>query len=230
MWSSWTESAKSSLTQALEKTGDVISRTATDAGKAARGTNNDQQPQPTIVAIPGLTTTTTSDSSTEDGSNPSDETTTTTPSSTTKQPSLLPSRMMNMMMMKGSKTDETTEAAATSTTVSNSDFIDSTATTPVNTNIMKNFVMGWNAVVETTKASVKVAESKVKEQQQYIQQQLSKVRVAYYKRDPNLPLDVVALKDAEVVYITDRLITMGHPASTFILFFLLYVVYFVSIV
>ena len=30
--------------------------------------------------------------------------------------------------------------------------------------------------------------------------------------DPALPLDTEALRDAEVVYITDRLITMGHPA------------------
>lgn len=34
----------------------------------------------------------------------------------------------------------------------------------------------------------------------------------YYTRDINLPLDTEALKDAEVVYITDRIITMGHPA------------------
>jgi len=33
-----------------------------------------------------------------------------------------------------------------------------------------------------------------------------------YKRDLSLPLDTVSLRDAEVVYITDRLITMGHPA------------------
>lgn len=35
---------------------------------------------------------------------------------------------------------------------------------------------------------------------------------AYYTRDQSLPLDTEALKDAEVVYITDRIITMGHPA------------------
>jgi tensin len=34
----------------------------------------------------------------------------------------------------------------------------------------------------------------------------------YYKRDPRLPLDVEALRDAEVVYITDRILTMSHPA------------------
>ncbi len=32
-----------------------------------------------------------------------------------------------------------------------------------------------------------------------------------YKRDPALPLDVEALRDAEVVYITDRIVTLSHP-------------------
>ena len=32
-----------------------------------------------------------------------------------------------------------------------------------------------------------------------------------YKRDPDLPLDVEALRDAEVVYITDRIVTLSHP-------------------
>jgi len=32
-----------------------------------------------------------------------------------------------------------------------------------------------------------------------------------YKRDPSLPLDVEALRDAEVVYITDRIVTLSHP-------------------
>eukprot|EP00573_Skeletonema_grethae_P002902 CAMPEP_0201691780 /NCGR_PEP_ID=MMETSP0578-20130828/4846_1 /ASSEMBLY_ACC=CAM_ASM_000663 /TAXON_ID=267565 /ORGANISM="Skeletonema grethea, Strain CCMP 1804" /LENGTH=862 /DNA_ID=CAMNT_0048177041 /DNA_START=45 /DNA_END=2633 /DNA_ORIENTATION=+ len=32
-----------------------------------------------------------------------------------------------------------------------------------------------------------------------------------YKRDPTLPLDVEALRDAEVVYITDRIVTLSHP-------------------
>lgn len=32
-----------------------------------------------------------------------------------------------------------------------------------------------------------------------------------YKRDVHLPLDVEALRDAEVVYITDRIVTLSHP-------------------
>ena len=39
MWSSWAESAKSSVTQALDKTGDIISKAATNAGKSAREKN-----------------------------------------------------------------------------------------------------------------------------------------------------------------------------------------------
>ena len=36
MWNAWSAQAKDSLTQALEKTGDVISKAATEAGKAAQ--------------------------------------------------------------------------------------------------------------------------------------------------------------------------------------------------
>jgi hypothetical protein len=163
MWSSWAENAKSSMTQALEKTGDVITKAATNAGKSARkkgqqesvatattevtavGSSNisssgGYDAQPTIAAIPA-------------------------PDSNNKGPELLHS-----------------------------------------------ISQGWSQMMENTRASMKHAEEIVKEQQLMIQQKLSKVRSAYYKRDPSLPLDVQALQDAEVVYITDRIITMGHPA------------------
>ena len=70
-------------------------------------------------------------------------------------------------------------------------------------------------MVQNTRTMTKQAEERMKEQQLHLKDQLSKVRTAYYKRDPKLPLDVEALKDAEVVYVTDRLITMGHPASAY---------------
>jgi hypothetical protein len=252
MWSSWTETAKSSLTQALEKTGDAITRTATEAGKAARVGNEtkkeqqqQQQLQPTIVSIPGLTpissddgtssTTTTSSvvaTQEEDGTTATSTTATSpsTPRSKKLSGGLLQSRMMNMM--KGVSIGNSFSKNDTGSVVTNSSLSSSfgqgtnttTAstmkdeTTSNNTNIMKSFVSGWNTVIETTKASVKNAEIKVKEQQHFLQQQLTKARVAYYKRDPSLPLDIDALKDAEVVYITDRLITMGHPASMYFFF------------
>ena len=184
MWTSWTESAKSSLTQALEKTGDVISRAATDAGKGARKQQqeNNNEPQPTIVAIPGLSetvSTTSKSNEAEDGTQQQQQ---------QQQQTEAGKSPLSRLKATGSGSSES--------------------------ELFKSLSLGWNAVVETTKASVKAAESKVKEQQQFLQQQLNKARVAYYKRDPQLPLDVEALKDAEVVYITDRLITMGHPAST----------------
>ena len=160
MWSTWAESAKSSVTQALEKTGDVLSKAATNAGKSARAKNEaaaaavvEESPacpapgrydEPTIAMLPPP------------------------PPVVQRQDQLLTS-----------------------------------------------LSLGWSSVVETTRASVKQAEAKVKEQQILLQERLNKARASFYKRDPSLPLDVEALKDAEVVYITDRLITMGHPASKY---------------
>ena len=144
------------MTQALEKTGDVISKAATNAGKTARNKPGDgpqedaleQQhegetptwyEQPTIAAIP----------------------------------------------------DKRQE-------------------------ILSSFTQGLSHMLETTKQSMKEAEQKVeaswKQAEEKVKARLSMARTAYYKRDPSLPLDVEALKDAEVVYITDRIITMGHPA------------------
>lgn len=68
-----------------------------------------------------------------------------------------------------------------------------------------NITESWNSVVMTTQETLK-------QQQQNLKAQLSKARTKFYIRDESLPLDVPALKDAEVCYVTSRLITMGHPA------------------
>jgi hypothetical protein len=153
MWSSWAENAKSSMTQALEKTGDVISKAATNAGKTARKKSEHTE----SVASAG--------SISSGGSYAAQPTIAAIPVPDNKGPELL-----------------------------------------------NSITQGWSQMMENTRASMKHAEEIVKEQQMMIQQKLSKVRSAYYKRDPSLPLDVAALQDAEVVYITDRIITMGHPA------------------
>lgn len=85
-------------------------------------------------------------------------------------------------------------------------------------------------MVETTRASMKHAELQIKEQHSLLQERLHQAArnrnsTSTYKRDPTLPLDVDALKDAEVVYITDRLITMGHPASKCVLYVCMCVLY-----
>jgi hypothetical protein len=156
MWSSWAESAKSSVTNALEKTGDVLSKAATNAAKASRvaSSNDNANASPAVV--------------------------------------------------------DDTPAAPTPGRFSEPTI----ATLPPQRNeLLSTLSQGWSNVVESTRASIKQAEVKVKEQQILLQEQLNKVRASTYKRDPMLPLDVDALKDAEVVYITDRIITMGHPAS-----------------
>lgn len=64
---------------------------------------------------------------------------------------------------------------------------------------------GWGSVVEATKQAVDATREAVEKEQ-----------IRFFssptRRDPRLPLDMEALRDAEVVYITERIITMGHPA------------------
>lgn len=77
-------------------------------------------------------------------------------------------------------------------------------------NVLKNLQMGWSSVVEGTKQAVEATREAVELERSRLEQNF--LFKGYYKRDPKLPLDVEALRDAEVVYITDRIITMSHPA------------------
>ena len=80
---------------------------------------------------------------------------------------------------------------------------------PINWDAIRS---GWGNVVNATKEVTKEAIGKIEEEQTKIQARLFQNNNGPYKRDLNLPLDVESLRDAEVVYITDRLISMGHPA------------------
>jgi len=75
--------------------------------------------------------------------------------------------------------------------------------------MLKGLQLGWGSVIEATKHAVEATKEVVEKEQARLE---ATFRKGPYKRDPKLPLDVDALRDAEVVYITDRLITMGHPA------------------
>lgn len=75
--------------------------------------------------------------------------------------------------------------------------------------MLSNLSKGWGSVVSATKNAANQARETIEKEQSRLQATFSK---GPYRRDPNLPLDVDALRDAEVVYITDRLITLGHPA------------------
>ena len=172
MWSTWSENAKSSWTQALakteealEKTGDALSKAATNAGKTAQtrrpataNTDNKQEEDNERKNVPDAT-------------------------------------------------DE--PQAAVAGRYAAEEESDNNKPAP---ELFKNFQAGWSTVLQTTKASIKNAQEAVEEQQHRMQELMHKARTDYYKRDPKLPLDVEALQDAQVVYVTDRLITMSHPA------------------
>ena len=68
----------------------------------------------------------------------------------------------------------------------------------------------WGNVVTATKEVTKQAVETIEKEQTRIQASLFKN--GPYKRDISQSLDTESLRDAEVVYITDRIITMSHPA------------------
>jgi hypothetical protein len=71
---------------------------------------------------------------------------------------------------------------------------------------------GWGTVLQVTRQVVQEAKEVVEKEQYRIAARLQDPDRPR-RRDPSLALDVEALEDAEVVYITDRIITLSHPAS-----------------
>eukprot|EP00815_Leptocylindrus_aporus_P007179 CAMPEP_0116055426 /NCGR_PEP_ID=MMETSP0322-20121206/3403_1 /TAXON_ID=163516 /ORGANISM="Leptocylindrus danicus var. apora, Strain B651" /LENGTH=220 /DNA_ID=CAMNT_0003539033 /DNA_START=27 /DNA_END=685 /DNA_ORIENTATION=- len=76
-----------------------------------------------------------------------------------------------------------------------------------------------DATRNTFQATRRVIEDEVAKASIQIPSSLSKLvdgddAVLYRSRDLALPLDSDALRDADVVYITDRIICMGHPAMS----------------
>jgi C2 domain of PTEN tumour-suppressor protein len=86
----------------------------------------------------------------------------------------------------------------------------SIALTPQQKELAQKLKDGWGSLVQTTKTTLKKTQEAVEKEHLRLAARLKGDQV--YRRDPSLPLDVEALRDAEVVYITDRLLTMSHPA------------------
>ncbi|GFH52596.1 hypothetical protein CTEN210_09072 [Chaetoceros tenuissimus] len=68
----------------------------------------------------------------------------------------------------------------------------------------------WTNFAQATQTVTQNAIQNIEKEQENIKQRL--FQKGPYKRDLSLSLDTESLKDAQVIYITDRLITMGHPA------------------
>lgn len=69
----------------------------------------------------------------------------------------------------------------------------------------------WTNFAQATQTVTHNAIQNIEKEQEIIKAKLG-LQKGPYKRDLTLPLDTESLKDAQVIYITDRLITMGHPA------------------
>jgi len=78
------------------------------------------------------------------------------------------------------------------------------------TELTKKLKTGWGSMVEATQKAVQTTKEKLEQEQNRLASRLRSDRP--YRRDPSQPLDVDALRDAEVVYITDRIVIMSHPA------------------
>ncbi|KAL9179452.1 hypothetical protein ACHAXT_008742 [Thalassiosira profunda] len=85
---------------------------------------------------------------------------------------------------------------------------------PHNQQAVLGGLRSWGTtVVESTKTIVHETQRTIEKEQARIQANAPSLfaRGGPYRRDVNLPLDVEALRDAEVVYVTDRIVTLSHP-------------------
>lgn len=83
--------------------------------------------------------------------------------------------------------------------------------------IISNLIGGWGSMVEATQRAAEATKEAVEKERERILHDTAGLfngnqNTMIRRRDPKLPLDADALRDTEVVYITDRIITMGHPA------------------
>ena len=81
---------------------------------------------------------------------------------------------------------------------------------PESNEMFNSIKSSWGNVVTATREVTKQAVETIEKEQTRIQASLFKN--GPYKRDISQSLDTESLRDAEVVYITDRIITMSHPA------------------
>jgi protein-tyrosine phosphatase len=189
MWSSWTEKATKGFSEALEKTGEAISQAEKTASKGLTEAFEKTGEAITQAATKSKPRTTEGTASSED-IDKNDEGSTekgSTEKGATEETGKphMPNMNMNFPHMNMPNIDKGS--------------------------VLKNLQMGWSSVIETTKRTVDATREVVEIEKIRLEQNLLRKK-GFYKRDPKLPLDVEALRDAEVVYITDKIITMSHPA------------------
>mmetsp|Transcript_35067 Transcript_35067/g.84906 ORF Transcript_35067/g.84906 Transcript_35067/m.84906 type:complete len:481 (+) Transcript_35067:36-1478(+) len=78
--------------------------------------------------------------------------------------------------------------------------------------VLKNLQMGWTSITKRTAEATKDIKDLVDTERARLEENFALRKKGFYKRDPSLPLDREALSDADVTYVTDRIIIMGHPA------------------
>jgi hypothetical protein len=190
MWSNWT---------------DAISKAA-QTSQPQPTASQASQPQPTIVVIPGVSLPARAAQSTTSDRAPNQHQEQGGPNDlfaniTEGWNSVVTSVKEQQQKLKPRSPSSSTEAAQSAT--SNQE---------EGRRASKHDVFGFANITESWHSVVMSTQETLKQQQQNLKAQLSKARSKFYIRDESLPLDVPALKDAEVCYVTSRLITMGHPA------------------
>ncbi|CAJ1927060.1 unnamed protein product [Cylindrotheca closterium] len=78
--------------------------------------------------------------------------------------------------------------------------------------VLKNLHMGWTSITQRTAEATKDIKDLVDTERARLEENFALRKKGFHKRDPSLPLDRAALSDAEVTYVTDRIIIMSHPA------------------
>jgi hypothetical protein len=222
MWNAIAESARKGLTEAMEKTGEALEKTGDVLSKAASNSSTSTRTR-RVVEIPRNLE-----------SMPLEETTEASPSSIgggggsmmmTMSPSDIRARAAAALAKVQAKEDAGTlvsssaqEQEPPSPRRRQSGSGGGGGGTLLLQHGLQNFQKGWSNVVEGAKKGVAIAQEAVEKEQSRLELLLASTggrnnhRPMYYSRDLNLPLDVPALKDAQVVYVTDRIISMSHPA------------------
>ncbi|CAB9509003.1 Putative tyrosine-protein phosphatase auxilin [Seminavis robusta] len=208
MWNAFTESARKGISDAMEKTGEALEKTGDAISKAASNPSSQRQNQRmmprNLESMPA------------EEASASDIRARAAAALAKVQAKEDSGTLSSPVGNKKKKTSSVLLGASTSSTSSSmasSPGMKKLAPPPLFQNGFQNLQKGWSNVVEGAKKGVAAAQEAVEKEQSRLELMLqARDRPHYFSRELHLPLDVPALKDAEVVYVTDRIISMSHPA------------------
>jgi len=232
MWNNWAESARKNFqevsekaAEALEKTGDALTKAASNPHSSGSSSRKVQKPKPVDITSPrNLESIPAAESPAAEAGAAATTSTTGSSADNIRAAAMAAlaradsaeegyKRRSNSKNSNNYSSNSNTSSSNNNTPKSKLSLPHLQLKSPDFQHLSQNVSKGWHTFTESAKKGVAAAQEAVELEQKRLELLVSQRNAPkYYSRELRLPLDVPALKAAEVVYVTDRIISMSHPA------------------